>query len=292
MSTPGLFKDLGKRVSDLLTKEFPTEEKKVEWKGVTNNNVTIETNLTQKLDGSIVGTITPSYKFKEHGVNVLAEINTKKDVKVEASVENKFADGLKVTLTGESKGTLSYATLASEYKHEYATFTGAVDYGKPKGSLLKATSVFGQKGFALGLSAEYFLGTTDQSELKAFNTTVSYASKDFDATIFGRLISQGDKNEIGGTYFHNINPTLAVGTEVVFDTANADAKPKLSFGTQYKLNEDTVLKGKFDTNGVLGVSAAQRFNKNSRFILGGTIDTNNLSGKNASTFGFTFSLSS
>jgi len=292
MSSPGLFKDLGKRVSDLLTKEFPTEEKKVEWKGVTNNNVTIETNLLQKGDGSITGTITPSYKFKQYGVNVLGEINTKKDIKVEGSVENKFVDGLKLTLTGESKGPLTYATLAAEYKHEYATFTGAVDYGKPKGSLLKATTVFGQKGFALGLSAEYFLGTTDQSELKAFNTTVGYTSKDFDATVFGRLIAQGDKNELGGTYFHNVNDKLAVGVEVVFDTANSEAKPKLSFGTQYKLNVDTVLKGKFDTNGVLGVSAAQRFNQNSRFILGSTIDTNNLSGKNASTFGFTFALSS
>jgi len=293
MSNPGLFKDLGKRVSDLLTKEFPTEEKKVEWKGVTNNNVTIETNLLQKTDGSITGTITPSYKFKEQGVNVLGEINTKKDIKVEASVENKFVDGMKLTLTGESKAANTYATLATEYKHEYATFTGSVDYGKPKGSLVKATTVFGQKGFALGLSAEYFLGSgAEQSELKAFNTTVAYSSKDFDATVFGRLITQGDKNELGGTYFHNVNDKLAVGVEVVFDTANADAKPKLSFGTQYKLNEDTVLKGKFDTNGVLGVSAAQKFNKNSKFTLGSTIDTNNLSGKNASTFGFTFALSS
>lgn len=290
MSTPGLFKDLGKRVSDLLTKEFPSEEKKVEWKGVTGNNVTIETNLVQKGDTAIVGTITPSYKFKEYGVNVLAEINTKKDVKVEVSADNKITDGLKLTVTGESKGNTSFATLAAEYKHEYATVTASVDYGKPKGSLIKATTVVGQKGWSLGLSAEYFAG--DQSELKAFNTTVAYSSKDFDATVFGRLISQGDKNEIGGTYFHNINPSLTIGSEVVFDTANADAKPKLSFATQYRLNEDTVLKGKFDTNGVLGVSAAQRFNKNSRFILGSTIDTNNLSGKNASTFGFTLSLSS
>jgi hypothetical protein len=292
MSGPGLFKDLGKRVSDLLTKEFPTDEKKVEWKGVTNNNVTIETNLLQKGDGAIVGTITPSYKYKEYGLNVLAEINTKKDVKLEASVENKLADGLKLTLTGESRGDTNFATVAAEYRHEYATVNGSIDYGKPKGSLVKANTVFGQKGFALGLSAEYFLGTTDQSELKTFNTTIAYGSKDFDATVFGRLISEKDKNELGGTYYHNINPTLAVGTEVVFDTANAESKPKLSFGTNYKLNDDTSIKGRFDTNGILGVSFAQRFNKNSRAIIGANIDTNNLSGKSSSSFGYTVSLSS
>jgi len=292
MSGPGLFKDLGKRVTDLLTKEFPTEEKKVEWKGVTNNNVTIETNLVQRGDGAIIGTITPSYKYKEYGLNLLAEINTKKDVKLEASVENKLADGLKLTLTGESKGDNTFATVGAEYRHEYATVNAAIDYGKPKGSLLKANTVFGQKGFALGLSAEYFLGTTDQSELKTFNTTISYTSKDFDATVFGRLISDKDKNELGGTYFHNINSALAVGTEVVFDTANADSKPKLSFGANYKLNEETSIKGKFDTNGILGVSFGQRFNKNSKVIIGANIDTNNLSGKSSSSFGYTISLSS
>jgi len=292
MSGPGLFKDLGKRVSDLLTKEFPTDEKKVEWKGVTNNNVTIETNLLQKGDGSIVGTITPSYKYKEYGLNLLSEINTKKDVKLEASVENKLADGLKLTLTGESRGDTTFTTAAAEYRHEYATLNGSVDYGKPKGSLLKANTVFGQKGFALGLSAEYFLGTTDQSELKTFNTTISYTSKDFDATVFGRLISDKDKNELGGTYYHNINSNLSVGTEVVFDTANADSKPKLTFGALYRLNEDTTLKSRFDTNGILGVSFGQRFNKNSRVIIGANIDTNNLSGKSSSSFGYTVSLSS
>jgi len=292
MSHPGLFKDLGKRVSDLLTKEFPTDEKKVEWKGQTSNNVTIESNFLQKGDGAIVGTLTPSYKYKPYGMNFLAEINTKKDVKIETSVENQLVDGLKLTLTGEAKGDTTFATVAAEYKHEYATATASFDYGKANGSTVKATSVFGQKGYSLGLSAEYFLGNTEASELKTFNTTLAYASKEFDASIFGRLITDKDKNEVGATYFHNINTDLAVGTEVVFDTANSDAKPKLSFGTLYKLNDDTSVKGKFDTNGVLGVSWNQKFNKNSKVIVGANIDTNNLSGKNSSSFGFTLSLSS
>lgn len=290
MSNQPLFKDLGKRANDLLTKEFPSEEKKVEWKGTSAGNVTVETNFVQKGDGAVVGTLTPSYKYKEYGLNFLAEINTKKDIKLETSVEDQFADGLKVILTGEAKGPQTYATLAAEFKNPKATINGSIDYGKPNGSTVKASSVFGSSGFALGLSAEYFLG--DQSELKLFNTTLSYGTKDFDASVFGRLIPDKDKNEIGGTYFHNVNSDLAVGTEVVFDTANADNKPKLVFGSQYKLNADTILKGKFDTNGVLGVSYSQKFNKNSKLIIGANVDTNKLSGKDSSTFGFTLSLSS
>lgn len=290
MSNPGLFKDLGKRVSDLLTKEFPTEEKKVEFKGASVNNVNVESTLTQKADGSIIGTLTPIYKYKPYGLTLTTEVSTKKEGKVEAVFDNQLADGLKLTFTGEARGKTNFATFSTEYKHEYATFTGSVDYGKPNGSLLKASSVFGSQGFALGLSAEYLLGTTDASELKTFNTTVSYSKGDFDITAFGRLISEKEKNEIGATYFQNVNSDVAVGAEVVFDTAHADSKPKLTFGTQYKLNADTVVKSKFDTNGILGVSVAQKFNKNSKFILGANVDTNNLSGKSSSTIGFSVAL--
>jgi len=292
MSNPGLFKDLGKRVNDLLTKEFPSDEKKVEWKGVTNNNVTVESSFTQKGDGAIVGTITPSYKYKPYGMNFLAEINTKREVKLETSVENQLVDGLKLTATGESRGENTFATVSAEYRHEYATATISMDYGKAAGSLVKASTVVGSQGVALGLSAEYFLGNTDHSELKTLNTTLLYATKDFDAALFGRVLTEKDKNEIGASYFHNFNPNVAFGTEVVFDTTHTDAKPKLSFGSQCRINDETVVKGKFDTNGILGLSYAQRFNKNSRLIIGANVDTANLSGKSTSVFGFTLSLSS
>jgi len=47
---PSLFKDLNKRNSDLLTKDFPSEKKenKVDWKGETSSNISFETSLTQK----------------------------------------------------------------------------------------------------------------------------------------------------------------------------------------------------------------------------------------------------
>lgn len=291
MSTPVLFKDLNKRVNDLLTKEFPVEEKKFEWKGTAVNNVTIDTNFVQKGDGAVVGTVTPSYKYKPYGLTLLAEVNTKRDVKLETTLENQIADGLKVVATAESKGDSSYATLSTEYKHPYASLTTFLDFGKPKGSTLRGTTVFGSQGVSLGLSAEYFVGNTDASELRTFQATVAYNTKEFDVSAFGRLIADKDKNELGGSYFHNVNSDLAVGTEVVFDTTNADSKPKLTLGTQYKVNEDTTFKGKFDTAGVLGLSFAQKFNKNSKLTLGASVDTNNLSGKNSSTLGFTLSLS-
>jgi len=299
MSKQTLFKDIGKRTSDLFTKEFPSEkvENKIEWKGEAPKNVTIETNLLQRKDGSIVGTFTPKYKTTWNGwlLSFLAELNTRKEFKEEVSFEgtNQNVDGLKTTVTAQSKDDENWGTLGVEYRQELYTIHASADYGKAKGSTVKGGFVVGHQGFFLGANSEYFVGANDDSELKEVHTQVGYTTKEFDAIVFGRLDARGeeDKNEFGATYFHNLKPDLSVGTEITFDTANADSKPKLTFGTQYKVHEDTSVKAKFDTLGKLGISFNQKYNKNTRFQLSATVDTNNLSAKNASNFGFVLALS-
>jgi hypothetical protein len=289
---PGLFGDLGKRVSDLLTKEFPSEkqENKFAWKGQANNEVTLETTFLQRKDGSILGTFAPKYKHKDWNTTFSADINTKREVKAEVAVEDLLnVEGLKTTLTGFSRGNDNFGTIGVEYKHELATVAASADYGKASGSTVKASAVIGTQGIALGASAEYFFG--GESELKELTTVLSYASSEFDITAFGRIQqSEEDKNELGATYFHKINSDWQVGAEATFDTAHTEAKPKLTFATQYFLHNDTILKGKFDTTGKLGLSYQQKYNRNAKLTISSTIDTNNLGGKNSSTFGFTLSL--
>jgi len=291
-----LFKDLGKRLNDLVTKDFPSErqENKIEYSGTTANRVTFETNFVSKKDGSVVGTFTPKYRFLLNGLQtqVLAELNTRREFKGEVTFEEAFVRGLKTVLTGQTRDDEVFATLAVEYKHETASVNASVDYGRQKGSNVKGGVVVGNRGFSLGASADYFLSNGDDSTLREFTTTLAYSTLEFDATAFGRMLGLGDddKNEFGATYYHKLNLDTAVGTEVLFDTLNSEVKPKLVFGAQHRLQEDTTLKAKFDTNGKLGFSFQQRLNKNARLTLASTVDTNNLAGKGASTFGFTLSL--
>jgi len=290
---PGLFADLGKRLNDLLTKEFPSEkgENKVSWRGSPNKDTTLETTIVQRKDGSIIGTFLPKYIHREWGTTFSADINTRKEVKVEAVAEDLLTvDGLKTTATGYSKGAEAYGEFGFEYKHELATVTASVDYGRANGSTVKASGVIGAQGIALGAKAEYFFG--GESELKDLTTVLSYASPEFDIAAFGRIqsINDEDKNELGVSYFHRVNSDWQVGAEAVFETANTDAKPKLSFGTQYALNSDAILKAKFDTAGKLGLSYQQKWNRNAKITIASTIDTNNLGGKNASNINFTLAL--
>jgi hypothetical protein len=292
-SHPGLFKDLNKRASDLLTKEFPSEkqENKVEFKGETAQNVSWETSLVQSKDGSVLGTFIPKYKWRPYGTTFSAELKTTKDFKAEVAVEDQLAPGLKTTLSGESRNNELIGTCGLEYKHELATVTASVDYGSAAGSAVKASAVVGSQGFTLGGMVDYFLGNTVESSVRELHTVAGYYTDEFDVSAFGKLLNEKDQNILGANYFHRVNSDVSVGTEVQFDTANTDTKPKLTFGGQFRLEQDSLIKAKVDTAGKVGLSFQQRFNKNSKLTISGTVDTNNLAGKGASTFGMTLSLS-
>jgi len=290
-SKPVFYKDLNKRNSDLLTKDFPSEKKenKIEWKGETSNRVSFETTMLQKNDGSILGTYLPKYKFKDWNTTFSAELKTNKDFKAEAAVEDQFAPGLKTTLAGESKGEDLFGTVGVEYKHDVAAITGSVDYGQASGSNLKASTVIGSQGFLLGASVDYFLGNSNDSTLREFAATAAYSVDEFDAGVFGKILPDRDSNILGANYFQRVNSELNFGAEVTFDTQNPEVKPKLTAAAQYRVDPDALTKLKFDTLGKVSLSWQQKF-KSARLTVSGTVDTNNVSGKNASSFGFNVSL--
>jgi len=288
---PVFYKDLNKRNSDLLTKDFPSEkgENKVDWKGETSSQVSFETSLLQKANGSILGTFTPKYRLREWNTTLTAELKTNRDFKAEVAIDNHFTKGLKTTLTGESRGEDLVGTVGVEYRHDLATFTASVNYGQTAGSTIKTSTVVGSQGFQLGADFDYFLdGTGNDSALK-FNATASYSTDEFDIGVFGKILNGKDSNILGANYFQRVNADLSVGAEIAFDTQNPENKPKLTAAAQYRVDADAVVKTKFDTNGKLGLSYGQRF-KSSRITVAGTLDTNNLSGKNASSVNFNLSL--
>jgi len=289
------FKDLSKRVSDLLTKDFPSDkgENKIEWKGQTKDNVTIETTLTTKPDGSSVGSLNPKFKAKEYGTTLALELNTKKEAKMEVAMEDYHVPGLKTTISGNYKPEDKFVTLGAEYKHENGSVTGQVDYGKSAGINLEGSAVVGAQGFALGGSASYLIGAND-NELKKLHSILSYTTAEFDISAFAKHTAPegkvDEKNIMGVNFFHKFTPEWVVGAEATFETIPPEATPTLSFGTQYKLAEDTLLKARFDTDAKLGLSYQQKYNKNAKFTISGTFDTKNLGAKNSGQFGFTVSL--
>lgn len=288
---PVFYKDLNKRNADLLTKDFPSEKKenKLDWRGETSSQVSFETSLTQKSDGSILGTFSPKYRLREWNTSLSAELKTNRDFKGEVTIDNHFTPGLKTTLTGESRGQDLVGTVGVEYRHELATFTASVNYGQTVGNTIKTSTVVGSQGFQLGADFDYFLDANGNESALRFNATASYSTDEFDLGLFGKVLNGKDSNILGANYFQRVNPDLLVGAEVFLDTQNPEIKPKLTAAAQYRLEPDAIVKTKIDSTGKLGLSYAQRF-KASRLVVAGTIDTNNATGKGASSVNFNLSL--
>jgi len=276
--TPGLYADIGKKASDLLTKEFP-DKPKFELKTKTSNGVVQELSLTKNGD-ALLGVINPKYTFVKQGVTVGVTADTDKNTKFEVSID-RLLPGLKLTTIVDSK-KLNAIQFDGEYKHDYVSLNGSVDVLNTEGTEAALAGVVGYEGFSVGLQSKYSRGA-----LSAVNGTAAYTTNDYVFTLFGLFKS----NRIGVSYYHRINPFAAAGFDASFDLDKAQASPsKLTVGGSYQLDIDTTVKGKLDTDGKLSLSYAQRLNKYARLIVGASFNINNPNGKSGHSYGFTFSL--
>jgi len=279
MSKPVYFKDLKKRSSDLLNKEFPGDkaEKKLEYKGDTSSGVGIETLFTQDDKGTISATVKPKYRYKQYSAEVNGEFTTSQDAKVEISVEDQFTKGLKTLTSVNKKKDENFGAFGVEFKNDNAAITASVDYGKKSGPTVSASAVFGAEGFSLGVNTTYI---STKSALDGLEVFGSYRSSEVDVNLIGRT-KPGGNQEIGLAYFHDVSSDFAFGAEGQY---NLSAKSvDLTAGLQYKVTSDATLKGKFSNNGRLGLSYGQKLNPRTRFTISSAFD---LQKPGSSSFGF------
>jgi len=288
MSIPVFFKDLRKRSNDLLTKEFPgdKQEKKLEYKGDTSSGVGFETLFAQDEKGAITATVKPKYTYLQYNAEVNGEVNSKQDVKLEVSVKDQFAKGLKtITSVNNKKGEI-FGAFGTEFRNNSSALNATVDYGKKSGPTLSGAAVFGTDGFSLGLSTTYLL---TKSALEGLEVVGSYRSDEFDASLFGRIKpdekTKKDTQEVGFSYYHDVSTDLSFGAEGQYNVNNKLLE--VLAGLQFKATSDTTFKGKFSNSGVLGLSYQQKLNKRTKFTLSSSFDLQAIqSGKSGSNFGF------
>jgi len=278
MSKPVLFKDLKKRSSDLLTKDFPGDkaEKKLEYKGDTSSGVGFETLFTQDEKGAISGTVKPKYRYKQYNAEVNGEFNTSQDAKVEISVDDQLTKGLKTITSLNKKKDENFGAFGFEFKNENAAITTTVDYGKKSGPTVTASAVFGAEGFSLGVNTTYI---SSKSALDGLEVYGSYRSSEVDVNLFGKT-KPGGNQEVGLAYYHDISSDFAFGAEGQYNLSTKVVD--VIAGLQYKMTSDATIKGKFSNNGKLALSYGQKLNPRTRFTLSSAFDLQ----KPGSSFGF------
>jgi len=275
---PGLYSDVGKRASDLLTKDFP-DKAKFELKTKTANGVTQDVSLTRSGE-AFVGVINPKFTYGKYGITLGVTADTDKSTKFEFTVEQPLP-GLKTSVIVDSK-KLNAIQFDAEYKHDYVALNGSVDVLNTEGTEANVAGVVGYEGFSVGLQSK-----VNRGALSAVNGTAAYTTNDYVFSLFGMFKS----NRVGVSYFHRVSPYASAGFDASFDLDKAQASPsKLTVGGSYQLDLDTVVKGKLDTDGKLSLSYAQRLNKFARLVVAASLNINNPNSKSGQSYGFTLSL--
>lgn len=288
-----LFATLGNPLDVLFNKDFPSErqETRVEWKGLTRSGVALTTAYTKDMaTGARSASISPSFYYAPWRTTFRSEVHTTKDIKVEAITSDPGIAGLQTIVSGQIRNQEPSVTTAVDYQHEMASVSASAELGRADGSTIKASAVSGARNLRVGASMEYFASNTGQpSAFKETKALVSHSGLDYEVTAGYRVDMRPRddvKSEFSLGYFHRVRSDLWTGAQMVTDINKRD-KGTLTFGLQYHLGEDTVLKAKADTNGIVSASVlAARWNADTTMLFSSTFDTKDLSGKNGTKFGF------
>jgi len=256
MVLTALFKDLNKRANDLFTKDFP-QNVKVEVKG-SNGDFSYESNVQVK-DGKYTGQFTPKQKLPELGnAEFKLDLDTENKVRVESSIQDELVKNLKIGLAVEQNKKDNFAVLSTEYKHEHASFTTAIDFGKSVGSSVSSSLVVAEQGIHVGGSIDASI--TNQN-VKSYKVLGGYVQSDLD--IFGyynRSYSlkedkdSKDTRSVGIQVYHRPSSSLTYGFDLGRDLVGNSNQFQIGVGYDNS-------KLHFNTNGDLKLSYNQQFNK-------------------------------
>jgi len=272
---PKAYKDLGKSATDLLKKGFPSDDR-FDWKVELNNGASSNEN------GTFTGTLTKKKGAKDEGdlsyklPLKFAEITGKWDLanNLELKLNRKhLVKGLDVNgeLKSGHRGLLADSKIkfGADFKRELLNTSGSLLYKASDKPSVTATAsaVIGSPEAAVGFDAEI----SETAELKTINAAVTFSPSDsLDFFVHWKRENttskdkQGPKTSISGSFFHRVSRTslrnLAVAGDLTYDltASGPDNVPSLSFGGSYSPDNDSDLKARLNSKGVLGLSLNQK----------------------------------
>jgi len=270
MPIPPFFKDLGKSATDLLTKDFALSNK-LELTAKAPNGMEYTVNATSAKDGYVLGSVKPKLIYKPFGLTAEATFETNRNFKGELNIQDHFVNGLKVSLVGELNAKdQETVKLSLDYKQDrVAASIGGEVLNTKEGPSVFGSVVLGHDHFALG--GDFALGVEHQ-QIKKLNGSLEYSVPECSVTL-----STNKGETVGLKYFHRLNSALQIGVDIGVNVAKPQENPKLTFGGAYKVDSDTQLKAKFDTEGRLSVGYLQQLNRYAKLTVGAQLNTNNFS---------------
>ncbi|KAI0036536.1 eukaryotic porin/Tom40 [Vararia minispora EC-137] len=264
---PPSWKDLGKSSNDLLGKDYPFNEAKLEVKTTTPSGVVFRVSGNQdSKSGLILGDIEAKYSNKAHGLTLTNTWTTTNTLKSLVEIDNQLAKGLKIDVNASvtpdkgTKGTL----LNLIYKQPGVHTRAVLDVFK--GPTITADTVFGRDGFLVGAEASY---NVTEGRLSRYSAAAGFSAPEYAVTLHGL----SNLSTFAVSYYHKVNRDVEAGAKAIYDTKATTSGVSLEVGTKAYLDDAAFVKAKINNAGVLALGYTQSLRPGVRASLGLAIDT-------------------
>lgn len=238
-----LFKDFGKKGKDALTKNYPSN-KKLTVKTATVSGVSTEVTFEKDKDGNFPSNLKVKYSCPRTKMDFTETFCSRNLLFVEVSRSRKFTSGsLKV---GGKVGVDSSVSSNVEFKADKFTLTADATFAKVLASVSAGSSCC-----AVGTEVEIPTATFQPQKITA---KLNYANAKTEGTLY---IAKANDIKLGATAYYVVDDATAIAAEAIYDTKGSVS---VTAGTVYKMDANTTLQGKINSNGVANVSITQSLN--------------------------------
>jgi len=267
--TATVFKDIGKLCNDLLSKDYKVGKATVEVKSKTPSGVTFTPTAFKDDKGKVEGSLKAAYSFLPW-LDGECTFGTAGTVSVSLEAADALTKGL--TLTCEADRAVgkspAKANLIADYKSELFACKTSYDYYK-KDLLASCSTVYST--FAFGLDGAF---STTKGSLSKYSAACQFVQPEF--SVAGKFDCAKAKT-LTCSYFHKVSGDMQLGVEIA---KPLDGEVAIQFGTMYKLDKDTNVKAKVNSDGKLSAAYKQKISALTTMTLAAVVDTTNLEANN------------
>jgi len=242
---------------------------KVEVKTKTSNGIEFKPVATKTGD-TPSGTLEAKYKFMPW-LEGTCTIGTSGALDLNIEAADAITKGLVLTAECSKEkpgkpGLLASANLIAEYKSDVFSCKTSYDYYK---SDLLASISTAVKDITCGIDCSY---NASKAAITKYAAAAQFVQPDFVA--MGKYEDKGGKGTLSCSYYHKVSGDMQLGVAVAKPLAKPDMN--IEFGCAYKLDKDTGVKAKVDSEGFLGCSYKQKISPLTTMTLAAQVDTVNL----------------
>lgn len=264
-----MFRDIGKSQQEFLENDYFFSQKCMfKTRNEANILVSGEAELSSKGPQSFISISKPGSFLN------LEKLRIKSDGRIFAEASLKPNSTVRFTVSAEDgrvepgKPLQSLGRLGCEVNSNH--FTGTADIDVVNGPLIRLSAMY-KHNVNMSIGGEAQLNSHfDDKDLSSevSDVSIGFSSTGLNWNFFGKTLDSFGAIRLG--YLHTVSPNLSVGSQLDYKLkSNAQ---KITFGTKFKLESDSIIKAKLDSNAIITTSFVHSLSKHVKMTLCGEVN--------------------